>query len=134
MIFVGSARGATTGGELHSVTTSGATLVSSGQLAVNSTTGIADAPIVDSTTEKVYAFVGEQVGNTNAAVYQFAANFAGGSVPTTVAALGSSSTATDVVYAGTFDNTYYTGAGTTGNLYAWRCITAQWNGGCRWLV
>ena len=116
LIYVGSAAGAATGGELHSVTTSVGAVVTSGKLATSSTTGVYDAPIVDSSTEKVYAFVGDDVSGGAGSVYQFAVPFTAGTTPTTKIVFNSS-LATTIIYAGSFDNAYYTGPGNTGHLY-----------------
>ncbi len=84
--------------------------------------GFVDAPILDSSTEKLYLFGGEDENAPCAttrcsAVTQIdIATFATGTLGT-VAQVGTSS-ATIPVYDGDFDNTYYTGGGTTGNLYA----------------
>lgn len=123
LLFVGDS-----GGFLYSVTTSGATrtVVTSGQLAATGSTGIVDAPLLDSTpaTPLVYAFVGDD-GGTEAcaggvigvcgAVYQFATNFAANSTGVKEK-LGRGSLAAKV-YAGSFDNTHYIGSGSTGKLY-----------------
>ena len=78
------------------------------------TPGTVDGPIVDPSTEKVYVFVGDNsVGSGG--VFQFAAAFGAGNggIEET---LGSGATGT-LIYDGTFDNVYYTGAGITGHLY-----------------
>jgi len=120
-IFVGSASGATTGGSLHSIDSSGA-VVTSGRLAMNNSTGIRDAPIVDSNAGRVYAFVGSNTGGTTrAAVYQFATNFTSGSTGANQrVGLGA---ATWTLYSGTFDDAYYTTPG-TGHLYVCGSSTA----------
>lgn len=119
LIFVGSASGTSTGGELHSVTASGGTVVTSSRLAISSTTGIVDAPLVDSTTEKVYVFVGDDIaGGTNSGAYQFGTTISGTGT-SHIAFNGTSATA--IVYDGSFDNAYYSSPGTAGNLYV--CAT-----------
>ena len=86
-----------------------------------------DAPIVDSTAETVYVFAADDNFNGGlvqcgvspcSAVYQLSAGFAGGSTGTE-AEVGSSATLdTNPMYDGDFDNTYYSSANSTGNLYA----------------
>ena len=128
-VFVGSTAGAATGGRLHAVNSDG-TFVSSGQLATASSSGVRDAPIVDSTAQRVYAFVATDVSGTTAgicttspcaAVYQFPTAFAGSSTGTKVqVGRGSVSTTGRFLYAGTFDDAYYnspTPASPAGHLY-----------------
>ncbi len=109
-IFVGNGG---TAGQLHSVTTAGV-VVNSATRATD-TLGIIDAPIVDSTTQKVYVSVGYD--GTGGGIYQFAAGFAAanGGIKAT---LGSGAVGT-TMFNGTFDDTYFTGPGTTGNF--WVC-------------
>jgi len=130
LVFVGSSRGAATGGALHAVNASG-TLVTSGQLAGNNTPSVSDAPIVDSTAGRVYVFVAND-GSTTAnsptcyaaatsnctAVYQFTTNFTGGSTGTKVT-IGGGINPNRVIYAGAFDDAYWNSAGSspTGFLY-----------------
>ncbi len=111
-IYVGDSTG-----YLWQVTTGG-TVTQSALLAIN-TGGVVDAPLVDSTasTSKVYVFAGDSNDNSgNSQVFQFATGFASGNNPTTVETLGSGASTTKL-YIGSFDNTHYTGNGTTGNLY-----------------
>jgi hypothetical protein len=124
-IFVGSTRsGSAAGtGALHAVDKtigSGAGgITTSGVLFVNNMTGTFDTPIVDSTTGKVYVFVGDDSNNSgNSAIYQFAAgtSLAPASQTPSKAVLGSGATTT-TIYSGSFDDTYYSGAGNTGYLY-----------------
>jgi hypothetical protein len=122
LVFVGSKR-STTGGMLHSVNAAGI-VVSSAQLATNNTPGVSDAPIVDSSAARVYAFVASDntLGCNTApcmAVYQFQTNFAA-SAAGTRAQVGGGTAGTYVAYAGMFDNTYFTSANSaspTGALY-----------------
>jgi hypothetical protein len=81
-----------------------------------------DAPIVDPVAHMVYAFLGND-GNGNSAVIQLPTNFAANSCGTE-ALIGSASTTGVPVFAGTFDNLYFTSSGGTppgsspsGNLY-----------------
>ncbi len=134
LVFVGSAS-STTGGQLHSVNSSG-TLVSSGRLATNSSGGVRDAPIVDSTAQRVYAFVGSDASGTSAncsgapcmAVYQFPATFTNGSLGSKVqVGKGVTSVTNAFLYAGTFDNGYYASATPTnpsGTLYVCGSLAA----------
>ena len=125
-IFVGDASG-----YLHqfAAATPG-TVNTSGQLAHN--TGGLDAPIVDNTggTDTVYAFIGYSgdPGNNYPSyinAFPAATSVSGG---TTYGSIGvpfpNNSTSTrpasssTMMYTGTFDNTYFNGSGTTGNIYA----------------
>jgi hypothetical protein len=142
LVFVGSDTGASTGGQLHSVcavpsinptvcTASGA-VVSSAALAAYTivatglnTTGVRDGPIVDSSAHRVYAFV-ESDTNTSCggvnckAVYQFRTNVSINNSTGSRVNVGRGQIATRVLYAGTFDNSYYTSAdpaNPSGNLY-----------------
>jgi hypothetical protein len=97
------------GGTLYSVTSSGAKNGSA------STGGdvIADAPLVDSTAGKLYAFV-TTIGTHNT-VYELSTNFTGPTGASTKQ-VGTGG-AGYYLYAGTFDNVYYSSANSTGNLY-----------------
>jgi len=84
-----------------------------------------DSPIVDSTAGKAYVFLGND-GNGNSAVIQFSTKVGTGSGQFTWHTCGAESTvgtgSTTVgipIYAGAFDNLYYssTAASPTGNLY-----------------
>ncbi len=105
------------GGELHSVTASTGTVygatVSVGDV-------IADAPLVDSTAGKLYAFVttSSYTDAGDNAVYQLPTNFTSITSPSAavVAPVGTGG-AGFYLYAGTFDNVYYSSANATGNLY-----------------
>ena len=126
LVFVGASSG-----YLYSVSTAGtfgSTVVKSYQVAVSS--GIVDAPLVDPVAEQVYVFVGEDInGSTSSSpcnpghtaacngVFQFPAKFtATQSLSESVTGVGT----TNVIYAGAFDNIYYTSTSHTspsGNLY-----------------
>ncbi len=89
--------------------------------------GLVDAPLVDSSTEKgVYLHrVRGNDGSGNNYVNQYAAGSSltsrcSGNGYGTYESFGNSGTnsTSATMYAGTFDNNYYTGLGTTGNLYA----------------
>jgi hypothetical protein len=108
------------GGFLFSVKgTTPATQVKSGKISFN---GFQNAPpLVDSTTEKVYCFASADAsGGGSSGVFQFPATFAAGSTGTEVkvgtGATGNSTTP-NVMFAASFDNTYFNTSGSSGNLY-----------------
>jgi hypothetical protein len=101
------------GGFLYSVPAAGGSKITSGQIGFG-TPGTVDGPIIDPSTEKVYVFVGND-GAGSGGVFQFAAAFTGGTFGIEEV-LGSAATGT-LIYDGTFDNKYFTGAGITGNIY-----------------
>jgi hypothetical protein len=70
-----------------------------------------DAPIVDSTTQKVFVFYGNYDG-ANTAVVQSDTGLSA-----KIAAFTGSKSIQRHMHAGAFDNTYLTGAGNTGRLY-----------------
>lgn len=78
--------------------------------------GLASGPIVDSSTGEVFAFIGNDgttgCGAPCSAVYQFASNFTSGTGVKATAGTGGSFP----LYAGDFDNAYFSSAG-TGSLY-----------------
>jgi hypothetical protein len=140
---------ADSGGYLYSYAASSATheMTSSKLTYASGTVGIVDAPLLDSNTEMVYVFAGEDantsttIGCDNATgcsgVFQFAAgNTTTATAGTACAAtsvtgwptgancgkeslFGVGTTATPTIYDGSFDQIYYSGTGTTGNL--WSC-------------
>ncbi|MGD0117475.1 MAG: hypothetical protein ABSD30_05395 [Candidatus Binatus sp.] len=71
--------------------------------------GFTDGPIVDSSAGSLYAFSPQH------GVYQLSTGFSSGATPTATA-VGTGST-TIPVYAGTFDNAYFTNAAPTGNIF-----------------
>jgi hypothetical protein len=102
------------GGVLYSVT------ASSGTVNKTSSVGdvIADAPLVDSTTSELYAFVTTSNNATylnDNVVYQLPTDFTATTTPA-IEAVGTGG-AGFYLYAGTFDNVYYSSATATGNLY-----------------
>jgi hypothetical protein len=138
------------GGFLYSYSASAATRVmKSSQLTYASgTVGIVDSPLVDSSTGKVYVFVGDDantasnVGCDNGTgctgVFQFSATLtgtgtggSGGCDATSTsswngatscgveAVFGVGTTTTPTTYDGAFDQIYYNGSGASGNL--WVC-------------
>jgi hypothetical protein len=127
-VFVGSARGAASGGNLHRVDGTTGAVVSSGQLAINSSTGLRASPVLDSSAGRAYAWVFDDGVNGDGitcgatvpcqSVYQFSTAFAGGTTGNR-ARVGSGNGGTAaVLYNGTFDDAYYTSATPTGALYA----------------
>jgi hypothetical protein len=98
----------------------------SGHLAYN-TGGLVDGPIVDSTAERVYTFIGysdytDRPSYLNVFAAGSAINGQGGTFGDGVVLPNNSGTSrpagtSTVMRAGAFDNAYYTGTGTTGNLY-----------------
>ena len=138
---------ADSGGFLYSYTTAGVKVMVSSQLAATGSKGIVDGPLVDSSTEFVYVYVGDDE-NTNtggpgprdcdsaggcSGVFQFPAGDAtmGTGVCTSTSQTAWSGTncgnesvfgvgnANTVLYDGAFDHIYFSGSGTTGNL--WSC-------------
>jgi hypothetical protein len=74
---------------------------------------IVDAPIVDSSAGKVYAFVNNSGGNNT--VYQFPTSFSTGTGLSETVGTGGTQT---WLYSGAFDNVYYSSAsGNAGNLW-----------------
>jgi hypothetical protein len=134
LVFVGSDfnSGLTTaGGRLHSINASG-TAVSSTPLARftttvdnDITTGVRDAPIVDSTAGRVYVFA--ESGLTSdcssaecKSVYQFPVTFAANATWNSRTHIGRGQKWYRTLYGGTFDNTYFTSlssASPSGNLF-----------------
>jgi hypothetical protein len=144
-IFVADSGGA--GGFLYAVNVAShlKVLTTSKLTFATGTTGIVDGPLLDSTAEMVYVFVGDDA-NTHTAdacasatgcggVFQFPASTTGtgtgvcnattitawsGSICGEEGIFGAGTTATPTTYDGAFDQIYYaTAAGTAGNL--WTC-------------
>jgi hypothetical protein len=106
------------GGFLYRVSSTGAVTISA---QVDHGTGIVSAPIVDTTSGKVYVFSSNDNGTSCsggpcAAVYQFTVNFPGGS-PGVEATVGASALSPNPIYDGTFDANYLASANATGNIY-----------------
>lgn len=101
----------TAGGVLYSVPASGSGHGASSKL--GAAPGIVDSPVVDSSAGKVYVFVGND-GRGSSAVYQFSGGTIGGAGKE--ATVGSSAGGVPL-YAGTFDNAYYSASSPTGRLY-----------------
>jgi hypothetical protein len=111
-VYVGDSAGI-----LSSVSASG-TVTSSAALAAGA--GIVDAPLVDSSAQKVYVFVADNADGTASAVVQFDISSGNiGGATGTAKTLGTSDTTTPL-YIGMFDNKYFTSANPsspTGTLY-----------------
>jgi hypothetical protein len=112
-VYVGDSSGV-----LNQINSSGS-VTKSGQLGTG--TGVVDGPVVDSSAEEVYVFVGSDHTGTNSGVYQVP--ISGGTITSntlgTEAAVGAEST-TVPLYAGTPDNAYFSSPSSsspTGNLY-----------------
>ena len=103
-------------GYLYSINVSSGTVVQSAQLDYN--LGIYDSPIVDSSTEMVYVFVGAD-NSTNcssgpcAAVFQFPVGFGAGASGTE-AQVGAGY---EFLMSGSFDNAFFTSSNNIGHLY-----------------
>ena len=141
LVFVGSnGTAGSNGNRLHSVDSTGA-VVNSGAIGSASTVnGVRDAPIVDSTAQRVYAFLGADNGATGSlgntcsgvcsAVYQFSTASslatqnsglgAGLGAKVVVGLSGANNDLNRAISAGTFDDAYYSSATFTspsGSLY-----------------
>ena len=114
-VFVGSGYNGTTGSQLFAVNGStGAVAGTSSSLGKG--VGIAGSLLVDSTAGRVYVFMGNDGGSGCSgpcmAIYQFAASFTSGSGTKAAVGMGGSFP----LYAGDFDNAYFTSPSHTGNL------------------
>ena len=145
-VFVGSDWGTSdgkvasqiaTGAKLHSVNASTGVVTSSVALGRTATTvdlsvpqGVRDAPIVDGSAKRVYAFVEsspdpQECGPVGAQVeckrvYQFSIPMADGASWNAYVPIGRGQKWYRTLYSGTFDNTYYNSADPTnpsGNMY-----------------
>jgi hypothetical protein len=118
------------GGYLYSLSsgTAPGTVGKSSQMECG-TKGFVEGPLVDSTTEVVYVFVGDGCSDGTSPVFSSYVNrFTAGTVSgygANNAQFGNQTTndTATVQYLGTFDNTYYSGTGTTGNLYT--CVNGE---------
>jgi hypothetical protein len=109
------------GGFLFSVTgTTPSTQVRSGRLSFNGV--LNSAPLVDSTTENVYYFSSaDSPFGGNSGVFQMPASFTGGATGSEATvgtgAVGVNAATPNTMFSGSFDNTYFTSSGSSGNLY-----------------
>ncbi|MGA9508942.1 MAG: hypothetical protein WBV55_10010 [Candidatus Sulfotelmatobacter sp.] len=118
-VFIGSA-----GGYFYRVNSTSAGVTVSGQLDFGA--GLVDGPVLDPLNGFVYVFSSSD-GSTNcggvacSAVYQLSTTFAANSTGTEVTVGNSvaldSSPNPSPLYAGAFDNAYYSSVNATGNLY-----------------
>jgi hypothetical protein len=118
-IFVGDS-----GGYLHQFAASTPGTVNTSNRLENNTVGVFDPPIVDSTSEEVYAFVGYSGDTSAPANSSYMNKFAAAS---SIAASwgtgldfengGSTNPSTSIMRAGTFDDQYYASSEASGNLY-----------------
>ncbi|MFZ0394840.1 MAG: hypothetical protein WBX09_21250 [Terracidiphilus sp.] len=110
-------------GYLHSVNRSTLAVATSNQMECGSA-GFADAPVVDSSAEQVYVFVGDGCSDGTSPVFSSYVNrFVAGAVSgygANSAEFGNqaNNTVNTVQYDGDFDNAYYSGTYPAGNLYA----------------
>jgi len=104
-------------GELDRITTAGA-VTSSGAVGFGSP-DIDKAPLVDPAAGKVYLFVSSDT-NGYSAVFQFAYNFTSGSGGTE-ATVGDGNESSTPIYAGTFDNQYFTSTSSSPTGHLWVC-------------
>ena len=112
-VFVGD-----TGGFFYSVNAASGAVTQSSLL--DHGTGIRSGPIVDSTAGVAYVFSSNDGGTACAgpcaAVYSFAAGFAGGTAGTK-ATVGASATTPNPLYEGDLDSAYENSTNASGNLY-----------------
>jgi hypothetical protein len=124
-IFIGESWASGHPASLVQVSSGGVVTPSNGTLGGYS---IVDAPLVDSSAETVYAFIGNDNssncsgGNACSGVYQFPAGSTFGTAALKEAYVGTAavSGSAPLLYAGTFDNIYYTSANSaspSGHLY-----------------
>lgn len=93
--------------------TTGATCESTGPTSGDAANLLMDAPIVDATNGVIYDVIGND-GTGKSALYQFTTGYAANSCGTEIT-LGTGSTNGVPVYAGTFDNLYFSGS--AGHFY-----------------
>ncbi|WP_240098590.1 hypothetical protein [Thermomonas flagellata] len=134
-VYVGSqSGGAGIGGKLHRVDASTGSVVSGAKLAFDNTTGLRDSVLVDANTGSVFGFLfstpiaSDQPtctispstnGLTNAcrAVVRYPLTFAAGAPPAEIAYVGRGNSTVSTLYAGMFDEAYYSSPTGTGALY-----------------
>lgn len=116
-------------GYLHSVTVSGTLALTSSDRMECGNPGFSSAPVVDSSTEEVYDFIGsgcdESTAVGNSYINRFAAGTSINASYGTYESFGNHTTNTTATigYAGTFDDEYFMGTGTTGNVYS--CVNGR---------
>lgn len=133
-VYIGSAAGAgTVGGKLYRVNAAnGVVNATSAKLARDDTPGVRESPIIDGATGQVYTFifndrttVYNDLDRCTAyqneidgcrAVFQFTESFANGSVGTRQF-IGRGNSVTRVLYAGAFDDAFYSSNNGTGAMY-----------------
>ena len=131
-VYIGSQSDAgTVGGKLHRVDAVNGTVFSSIKIANPGTTGLRESPIVDAFTGSVFAFVfndgssGDGTTCTTSTtssdacrgITRFATGFASGASPLQRAYVGRGNNANSTLYAGAFDNAYYTSPDGSGAMY-----------------
>ena len=134
-VYVGSQSGSgTVGGKLHRVNASNGSVASSTKLAVADSTGIRESVIIDAGTNSVFAFLFNDgttgdgtycqptdpgVGNFDACrtIVRFATGFANGASPLQRTYVGRGNSRVSALYAGAFDDAYYSSANGTGAMY-----------------
>lgn len=134
-VYVGSQSGSgTVGGKLHRVNASTGAVYSSTKLAVEDSSGIRESVIVDLASNSVYAFLfndgttgdgtycqpaDPNAGNFDACrtIARFATGFAANASPLQRAYVGRGNSRVSTLYAGGFDDAFYSSADGTGALY-----------------
>jgi hypothetical protein len=116
-VYVADANNGTDGGFVYRVDHTAGAVIKSSELSLGS--GFVEGPILDSTNGTVYLFTsaGGACPGTNNFVYQLAGNFASSATFVTSATVsgGTTCSATRPLYAGDFDNAYYSGG--AGHMY-----------------
>jgi len=131
VLVLSSYDGTSNGGRVHETNASTGANVASNEMGPTTASGSAchggasgtgtaltlDAPILDATANRMYAFVGNN-GAGSSAVYQFVPGFASNSCGS-METVGTGSTTGIPVYTGAFDGIYFASTPTspTGNLY-----------------
>ena len=128
-VFVGSTTSvsATTGGYFYAVKASTGAILGYSSTQLDTMYGIRDASLLDPVAEKAYVFAGYN-SSTASAVYQFSATgFSGLTAPAATATLVTGANSDQAyIFAGTFDNTYYTSpSGTSPTGYLYVCPTGD---------
>ncbi len=134
-VYIGSQSGSgTVGGRLHRVDAANGTVYSSAKLAVADSTGIREAVIMDNGTGSVFAFLFNDgttgnnldcsatdpgAGNFDACrvVARFGSGFADGAAPLQRVYVGRGNSRVSTLYAGGFDDAYYSSVNGDGAMY-----------------